>query len=119
MSRPALSRRRCRMTALVTKPRGGRRIHGIGAHGPVRQRFLADFLDTEEDQYVGYWTVRRYVGKGTPPVELRQAAAALTVRGAVAVAARIAAANNNNVFATCSYWFSSYGSLAYGFILLL
>jgi hypothetical protein len=40
--------------------------------GPVRQRFLADFLDTEEDQYVGYWTVRRYVGKGTPPIELRQ-----------------------------------------------
>lgn len=41
---------------------------------PLRQRFLADYLQTAEDDYVGYWTVRRYVGKGTPPAELRSAA---------------------------------------------
>lgn len=39
----------------------------------VRQRFLGQYLQTDEDQYVGYWTVRRYVGKGTPPPEVRQA----------------------------------------------
>ena len=38
----------------------------------VRQRFLSQYLQTDEDQYVGYWTVRRYVGKGTPPPEVRQ-----------------------------------------------
>jgi hypothetical protein len=41
---------------------------------PARQRFLAQYLQTDEDQYVAYWTVRRYVGKGTPPHEVRQTA---------------------------------------------
>ena len=41
---------------------------------PLRQRFLADYLQQAEDEYVAYWTVRRYVGKGTPPAELRSAA---------------------------------------------
>ncbi|MFZ5519749.1 MAG: hypothetical protein ACOZD0_00945 [Pseudomonadota bacterium] len=41
---------------------------------PLRQRFLSDYLETAEDEYVAYWTVRRYVGKGTPPAELRSAA---------------------------------------------
>jgi hypothetical protein len=41
---------------------------------PIRQRFLAQYLQTDEDQYVAYWTVRRYVGKGTPPHEVRQTA---------------------------------------------
>jgi ABC-type phosphate transport system substrate-binding protein len=40
----------------------------------LRQRFLAEYLDTSEDDYLAYWTVRRYVGKGTPPTELRQPA---------------------------------------------
>lgn len=40
----------------------------------LRQRFLADYLETSEDDYLAYWTVRRYVGKGTPPTELRQPA---------------------------------------------
>src|SRR5690606_3335853 len=31
----------------------------------ARQRFLSQYLQTDEDQYVAYWTVRRYVGKGT------------------------------------------------------
>lgn len=36
----------------------------------VRQRFLADYLQQNEDAYLAYWTVRRYVGKGVPPREL-------------------------------------------------
>lgn len=37
---------------------------------PVRQRFLAEYLQQNEDAYLAYWTVRRYVGKGVPPREL-------------------------------------------------
>ncbi len=37
---------------------------------PLRQRFLADYLQQTDDAYVAYWTVRRYVGKGVPPREL-------------------------------------------------
>lgn len=40
----------------------------------ARQRFLSQYLQTDEDQYVAYWTVRRYVGKGTPPREVRHTA---------------------------------------------
>lgn len=39
---------------------------------PTRQRFLSQYLQTDEDQYVAYWTVRRYVGKGAPPREMKQ-----------------------------------------------
>ena len=39
---------------------------------PLRQRFFSQYLQTDEDQYVAYWTVRRYVGKGTPPHEVSQ-----------------------------------------------
>ena len=34
---------------------------------PLRDRFLRLYLDQDDDSYTGYWTVRRYVGKGTPP----------------------------------------------------
>lgn len=37
---------------------------------PMRQRFLSDYLQQDEDSYTAYWTVRRYVGKGVPPREL-------------------------------------------------
>ena len=36
----------------------------------VRTRFLWAFLNQDEDKYTGYWTVRRYIGKGAPPREL-------------------------------------------------
>ena len=36
----------------------------------VRTRFLRTFLNQDEDKYTGYWTVRRYIGKGAPPREL-------------------------------------------------
>jgi hypothetical protein len=38
---------------------------------PVRQRFLRALLQQTEQDYVGYWTVRRYIGKGVPPQDLR------------------------------------------------
>jgi len=37
---------------------------------PLRDQFLASILGQDEAQYSGYWLVRRYVGKGTPPQEL-------------------------------------------------
>jgi hypothetical protein len=40
----------------------------------LRQRFLADYLQQNEDAYLAYWTVRRYVGKGVPPRELNTVA---------------------------------------------
>ncbi len=41
----------------------------VGGH-PLRQRFLASVLQQKDEDYVAYWTVRRYIGKGTPPREL-------------------------------------------------
>lgn len=40
----------------------------------LRQRFLNDYLQQDEDRYTAYWTVRRYVGKGVPPRELASVA---------------------------------------------
>lgn len=37
---------------------------------PLRQRFLQTTLQQTEADYTAYWTVRRYIGKGTPPPEL-------------------------------------------------
>lgn len=37
---------------------------------PVRDDFLLAFLEQNDQQYMGYWLVRRYVGKGVPPAEL-------------------------------------------------
>lgn len=36
---------------------------------PIRKQFLETVLGQTEEQYVGYWLVRRYVGKGAPPQE--------------------------------------------------
>lgn len=36
----------------------------------ARDEFLRGYLEQTEEQYTGYWLVRRYVGKGAPPVEL-------------------------------------------------
>lgn len=41
----------------------------------VRLRFLTDYLQQDEEKFVAYWTVRRYVGKGTPPREFGDTAA--------------------------------------------
>ncbi|MDG3085841.1 hypothetical protein P7F88_06920 [Vibrio hannami] len=37
---------------------------------PLRNKFLDKFLKQDEDKYSAYWTVRRFIGKGTPPIEL-------------------------------------------------
>jgi len=37
---------------------------------PVREDFLQAYLEQNDQQYTGYWLVRRYVGKGAPPQEL-------------------------------------------------
>lgn len=36
---------------------------------PIRKRFLENVIGQTEEQYTGYWLVRRYVGKGAPPQE--------------------------------------------------
>lgn len=40
----------------------------------LRARFLAVYLQQDEDRYRAYWTVRRHVGKGAPPRELASSA---------------------------------------------
>ena len=40
----------------------------------TRSRFLREFLKQDEDKYTAYWTVRRYIGKGVPPIEFSGAA---------------------------------------------
>lgn len=42
--------------------------------GSLRNQFLQSFLKQTDEKYVAYWTVRRYIGKGAPPRELRSAA---------------------------------------------
>ncbi|MES2264426.1 MAG: hypothetical protein V4724_38495 [Pseudomonadota bacterium] len=36
----------------------------------ARGQFLQMYLNQDEEKYTAYWTVRRYIGKGTPPREL-------------------------------------------------
>ena len=40
----------------------------------LRNRFLASGLQTDEQRYSAYWTVRRHVGKGAPPRALASVA---------------------------------------------
>ncbi|MBQ0961042.1 hypothetical protein KAK06_18955 [Ideonella sp. 4Y11] len=44
---------------------------------PLRQRFLKALLQQDDEAYLAYWTVRRYIGKGVPPAELRSTAEVL------------------------------------------
>ena len=39
----------------------------------TRQRFLQTYLNQDDDNYIAYWTVRRYIGKGVPPREVANA----------------------------------------------
>ncbi len=53
---------------------------------PDRVRFLHDYLQQDDEKYIGYWTVRRYIGKGTPPREVNASemvAAVIATPGAV------------------------------------
>lgn len=42
----------------------------LPAGHPARDEFLQWVMEQNEEQYTGYWLVRRYVGKGSPPQEL-------------------------------------------------
>jgi len=46
---------------------------------PERIRFLREFLQQDEEKYTAYWTVRRYIGKGTPPLEVGSAAEMIAI----------------------------------------
>jgi hypothetical protein len=39
----------------------------------ARERFMAAVMATDDDKYVAYWTVRKHIGKGTPPREMKSA----------------------------------------------
>jgi hypothetical protein len=43
----------------------------------VRNRFLNTYVEQDEERYVAYWTVRRFIGKGLPPKEMDSAAAVI------------------------------------------
>lgn len=45
----------------------------LSGGSPARDRFLASVLNQDDEKYRAYWTVRRYIGKGMPPRELRSA----------------------------------------------
>lgn len=36
----------------------------------VKNKFLQNFVGLDEEKYIAYWTVRKYIGKGVPPKEL-------------------------------------------------
>jgi ABC-type phosphate transport system substrate-binding protein len=57
----------------------GQALHPVQLAGgqALRQRFHASVLRQSEDDYLAYWTVRRYIGKGTPPPELASGAEVL------------------------------------------
>ena len=35
----------------------------------LRKAFLEQYLSQDDEKFTAYWTVRRYIGKGTPPRE--------------------------------------------------
>jgi len=41
----------------------------------VRRRFLATYLNEDEEKFIAYWTVRRFIGKGVPPRDVDPASA--------------------------------------------
>lgn len=47
---------------------------GLKSDMDARNRFLQAYLNQDEEKYTAYWTVRRYIGKGAPPVELGSSA---------------------------------------------
>jgi ABC-type phosphate transport system substrate-binding protein len=35
----------------------------------LRKEFMENVLSQDDDKFIAYWTVRRYIGKGSPPKE--------------------------------------------------
>lgn len=42
----------------------------LKAGNKLRGQFLSELLNSDDERYIAYWTVRRYIGKGVPPREL-------------------------------------------------
>ena len=42
----------------------------IRSGSEIRNRFLQIFLNQDDEAYIAYWAVRRYIGRGTPPAEM-------------------------------------------------
>lgn len=69
-------------TATVQRIFTGKAIEIDGMHvtainlkpGAIRDRFLQRYLNQDDDKYIAYWTVRRFIGKGIPPKELSSTA---------------------------------------------
>lgn len=40
----------------------------------ARERFMASVMAQDDDRYVAYWTVRKHIGKGTPPRDVQTSA---------------------------------------------
>ena len=45
----------------------------------LRDRFMASVMGQDDEKFIAYWTVRRYVGKGTPPREVSSVAEMLNL----------------------------------------
>ncbi|MBF0614123.1 MAG: hypothetical protein G8237_03200 [Magnetococcales bacterium] len=43
----------------------------LSSGNPARSSFLGTVLEQTEEKYVNYWTVRRYIGQGSPPREVK------------------------------------------------
>jgi len=50
----------------------------LTAGHPLRRRFCSAVLQQSDEDFIAYWTVRRYIGKGAPPRELSSPADVLT-----------------------------------------
>lgn len=44
-------------------------VANLRAGHALRAQFLDQWLQTDEERYRAYWTVRRHIGKGVPPRE--------------------------------------------------
>lgn len=36
----------------------------------LREQFMQNILESTDEKFIAYWTVRRYIGKGIPPKEV-------------------------------------------------
>lgn len=55
---------------------GGNPVTVVNAEAgsPLRERFLHRYLQQDDEKYRAYWTVRRHIGKGVPPKEIKSSA---------------------------------------------
>ena len=43
----------------------------------TRRRFLATYLNQDEEKFIAYWTVRHFIGKGVPPRDVDPSSAVI------------------------------------------